>query len=109
ISGDKLTKVQNIIDYYEDIAIAETSDPTDDRAKYYECIEELAVRDYKILRGNKIISKDVDIEHFFEEATRYAFEKKLELPLLDMDGSKHADGRLKYNSREVILWDNKST
>src|SRR5690554_1302084 len=26
-----------------------------------------------------------------------------------MNGSKHADGKLIYNSKEIILWDNKST
>lgn len=26
-----------------------------------------------------------------------------------MDGSSHADGRLKFGSNEVVLWDNKST
>ncbi len=61
------------------------------------------------MRVNKVIDKDLDVEKYFEEATCYLFEKKLGVELVDMKGSKHADGKLKYNAKEVILWDNKST
>src|SRR5699024_8029331 len=50
-----------------------------------------------------------NVENYFEEATRYLFEVKMELELMNMKGSRHADGKLKFNSKESILWDNKST
>ncbi|MFD2759743.1 SAP domain-containing protein [Lentibacillus juripiscarius] len=109
VSGTKDEKVQNIIDYYENLSTPNSTDPTDERSRLYDFYEELASRDYKALRVNKVIDKDLDVEKYFEEATCYLFEKKLGVELVDMKGSKHADGKLKYNAKEVILWDNKST
>ncbi|MBO8172363.1 MAG: SAP domain-containing protein [Bacillaceae bacterium] len=109
ISGTKEEKIQNIIDYYEELMIATPSDPTDERAKYYDFFEELASRQYKKLRANKIIQKDIDVERYFELATQYIFEKKLGLELQIMKGSRHADGKINCGSNEVVLWDNKST
>ncbi|SFA83841.1 hypothetical protein SAMN04488072_102225 [Lentibacillus halodurans] len=109
VSGTKDEKVQNIIDYYENVSTPNSTDPADERARLYDFYEELASRDYKALRVNKIIDKDLNVEKYFEEATRYLFEKKLGLQLVNMKGSKHADGKLKYNAGEAILWDNKST
>lgn len=109
ISGSKEEKIENIIDFYENLRKIETSDPTDERARLYDFIEELACRDYKALRSHKIIDKDIDIDRFFEEATRYLFEKKLGLSLVDQPNSNHADGKLKKDSKNSVLWDNKST
>ncbi|PKR77669.1 hypothetical protein CEY16_06975 [Halalkalibacillus sediminis] len=109
VSGTKEDKIQNIIDYYENLSTPESSDPTDERARLYDFYEELASRDYKALRVNKIIDKDIKTERYFEEATHYLFEKKLGVETTDMKGSKHADGKLRYSSKETILWDNKST
>lgn len=109
ISGKKKEKVQNIIDYYEMLSSPTTSDPTDERARLYDFYEELAARDYKTLRVNKLIDKDISIDNYFEEATRYIFEKKLGLDLIAMDGTRHADGKVEFNKQEVVLWDNKST
>src|SRR5699024_9086300 len=101
--------IQNIIDFYEKLSTPSLSDPTDERSRLYDFYEDLASRDYKALRVNKIIDKDVDVENHFEEATRYLFEKKLNIPLLDLKGTRHADGKVQFNTKEVILWDNKST
>lgn len=109
VSGSKEEKIQNIIDYYENISTPALSDPTDDRSRLYDFYEELASRNYKSLRVNKIIEKDIDVDRYFEEATRYLFEKKLGLELMAMEGTRHADGKLKFSPREVILWDNKSS
>lgn len=109
VSGTKNEKIENIIDYYEDISMPDDSDPTDPRARYYDCFEQLASRNYKALRGNGVITKDVEIEHYFEYATCYLFEKKIGLSPMELKGSAHPDGRLKHNAREVVLWDNKST
>ncbi|MCJ0931471.1 hypothetical protein GLV94_00180 [Virgibacillus halodenitrificans] len=108
VSGTKEERIQNIIDHYENLTSPVYSDPSDSRSRLYDFFEELATRNYKPLRVNKIIDKDLDIERKFEEATKYLFEKKLGLDLIPMKGSKHADGKLQYNHKEAILWDNKS-
>lgn len=109
ISGTKKEKIQNIIDYYEMLSTPTSSDPTDERARLYDFYGELAARDYKTLRVNKIIDKDVQVDNLFEEATRYLFEVKLGLELEEMKGTRHADGKVQFNSTDVVLWDNKST
>src|SRR5690625_2547703 len=109
ISGTKKEKIQNIIDYYEMLSTPKSSDPTDARARLYDFYDELASRDYKTLRVNKVIDKDVNVDNYFEEATRYICERKLGLDLIEMKGTRHADGKVQFNSTDVILWDNKST
>src|SRR5690625_2177475 len=109
VSGTKKEKIQNIIDYYEMLSTPKSSDPTDERARLYDFYEELASRDYKTLRVNKVIDKDVNVDNYFEEATRYIFERKLGVNLIEMEGTRHADGEVQFNQQEVILWDNKST
>ncbi len=108
-SGTKNEKIENIIDYFEASASPVTSDPTDDRAQYYDAFEEVASRDYDSLRRKGLITKDIEVERLFEAATRYLFEKKLEIPLMEMPGTTHADGRVKIDGKHVLLWDNKST
>lgn len=105
----KKEKIQNIIDYYETLSTPMSSDPTDERARLYDFYESLSARDYKTLRINKIIEKDVQVDNYFEEATRYLFNLKLGLNLMEMEGARHADGKVQFSSTEVILWDNKST
>lgn len=109
ISGVKNEKIKSIIDYYEMLSSPTSSDPTDERARLYDFYEELAARDYKALRVNKVIEKDIQVDNYFEVATRYIFEKKLGIELLDMKGSRHADGKAQFKSADVLLWDNKST
>lgn len=109
VSGTKSEKIQNIIDYYEMLSSPASSDPTDERARLYDFYEELASRDYKTLRVNKVIEKDVHIDNYFEDATKYIFERKLGVELIETEGTRNADGKILFNSTDVILWDNKST
>lgn len=109
ISGVKNEKIKSIIDYYEMLSSPTSSDPTDERARLYDFYDELAARDYKALRVNKIIEKDVQVDNYFEDATRYIFERKLGVVLMEMKGSRHADGKAQFKSTDVLLWDNKST
>lgn len=109
ISGRKEEKIRNIIDYYEKLSTPTSSDPTDSRSRLFDFYEELAAREYKTLRVNKVIEKEVEVENSFEEATHYLFEKKLGIQPTPMKGSRNPDGRLEFNSTDVILWDNKST
>lgn len=108
-SGSKSQKIEHIIDYYESLGSPETWDPTDDRAQYYDVFEEVASRDYTSLRSRGLITKNVEVERLFAAATRYLFEKKLEIPLLEMPSSAHADGLLKIHGKHVLLRDKKST
>src|SRR5699024_6933982 len=94
VSGTKKEKIQNIIDYYEMLSTPTSSDPTDQRSRLYDFYEELATRNYKTLRVNKVINKDVNIDNYFEDATKYIFEKKLDLNLINMEGTRHADGKI---------------
>ena len=45
---------------------------------------------------------------FFEEATRYLFEKKFGLSLFSFSGSEHPDGGVLFPDNELLMWDNKS-
>lgn len=108
-SGTKAEKISNIIDHFEHYATPQTSDPTDDRAKFYDVFDLVASRDYSSLRKMGLIQKDIEVERLFEAATEYLFEKKLNLPLMELPGTAHADGRLKIDGKQVLLWDNKST
>src|SRR5699024_2017479 len=80
ISGSKAEKVETLIDYYEHSLLPAASDPMDYRSQYYDLFEELAERNYKALRRCELIAKDLHIEHYFEEATNYLFEKKIGIP-----------------------------
>jgi len=53
--------------------------------------------------------KFIKVDNYFEDATRYLFERKLGLDLVEMKGTRNADGKLQFNAAEVLLWDNKST
>ncbi len=108
-SGTKAQKISNLLDYFEYYATPKTSDPTDDRAKFYDVFEMLASRDYSSLRKMGLVEKDIEVERLFETATQYLFEKKLNTPLMELPGTVHADGRLKIDGKQVLLWDNKST
>lgn len=79
----------------------------DERATWYEFFEELARRDYDGLRSQAIISKDLEIESKFEEATEYLFLEKLNHTPLKQPGSNHPDGLLSLGSH-YLMWDNKS-
>jgi hypothetical protein len=109
VSGTKKEKIQNIIDYYEMLSSPSSSDSTDERARLYDFYDELASRDYRTLRINKVIDKDIEVDNYFEEATRYIFEKKFGKELIKMEGTRNPDGKVQFSRQEVLLWDNKST
>lgn len=108
VSGSKEEKILNLIDYYEGLSSKEPSDPTDPRSIFYDWFELLAERRYINLRSNQVIQKDKDVDRAFEEATRYLFERKLGLTLVDLPGTDRPDGAIDFQEREFILWDNKS-
>ncbi len=79
----------------------------DARATWYDFYESLAAREYDVLRTQEVISKDLEIETKFEEATNYLFSEKLKHTPLKQPGSNHPDGLLSLGSY-YLMWDNKS-
>lgn len=109
VSGSKQKRMDRIIDYFANRTIREVPVDDDPRRTYYEYLVELAKRDRENLYANDIVSKDIDIERAFEEGTRYLFEEKLGLDLVDLDGSERPDGAIEFtDGKGLLMWDNKS-
>lgn len=106
IYGTKKDLIKRILDYYDNLREIKVS-TEDPREKWYKVYSELACRNYKYLRENGIISKDLECEHYFEQATNFLFETMLKNKPLSLIGTEHPDGKLSYNDK-YILWDNKS-
>lgn len=108
-SGLKEEKIDRIINYFADLVVKQVDNNEDPREKYYEYLEELAAQDLNNLLGNQIITKANEIERGFELGTRYLFEKKFNLELVEFGGNEHADGYVRFkNTGNILLWDNKS-
>jgi len=106
VSGTKQDRIERIIDYYD--SLRQTAPVREDeRVVCYEYYEELASRDYTTLRAHNIISKDLEIESKFEEATSYLFQYKLNHTPLKQAGSNTPDGLLSFKDM-YVMWDNKS-
>ena len=106
VSGTKKVLIERILEYYDSVRRIElkTEDP---REKLISVYNELARRDLKFLRSNNIIEKDLQCEHYFEDATNYIFEKMLMNKPLTLTGTEHPDGKLSFKDK-YIMWDNKS-
>lgn len=106
-SGAKAELTGRLIDFYDDLTFEarETKDP---REALYANYELLAGRAYAELRAKKAITKDLDIEHQFEDATAFLFDVRLRVPC-DMTRKEHkADGRLVLDDGRTLLLDCKS-
>lgn len=101
-------RIQLIIDYWSNRTIRHVADDADPREIYYEYLTELAARDRENLLANDVISKDRDMDDAFEEGTRFLFEEKLGIDLVDLDGSERPDGCIQLGRDQVLMWDNKS-
>lgn len=106
VSGTKKALIERILEYYDSIRRIEIK-TEDNREKLVSVFCELAKRDLKFLRVNNIIEKDLQCEHYFEDATNYIFEKMLFNKPLTLTGSDHPDGKLTFKDK-YIMWDNKS-
>ena len=105
-SGSKNDLIDRIIQYYDEVKqITLTQD--DERVVYYQFYEDLAERNLDELRKNNVISKDLECEHKFEEATNYIFEVLFKNKPLMLKGTEHPDGMLSFSDK-LIMWDNKS-
>lgn len=108
ITGNKGQLVERIIDYFASLTAREEVTSDDPREVYYQYLEELAGRNNNELYRQNIISRDREMEAYFEEGTRYLFEEKLGCELIPMEGTEHADGGVRFPNGELLLWDNKS-
>ncbi|MCY3538262.1 MAG: SAP domain-containing protein [bacterium] len=114
VGGTKPQRIERIIGYFANLITREVSDEASPGERYYQYLPELACRDRENLLANQIINKDIDIERGFEAATRFLFESRLGVELMDMEGNEHPDGCIRMGGRrrasgEVLMWDNKST
>lgn len=106
VSGTKQERINRIIIYYDNLRQT-VSKTEDEREKWYEMYESLAFRDYSLLRVHNVITKDIEVEKYFEEATKYLFDYKLNHTPLKQIGSNHPDGLLSFKDM-YVMWDNKS-
>ncbi|MBO4432254.1 MAG: hypothetical protein J5852_01850 [Clostridia bacterium] len=106
VSGAKKVLIDRILDYYDSMRRIELK-TEDERENLLSVFSQLARRDLKFLRANKIIDKDLQCERLFEDATNYIFEKLLLNKPLTLTGSEHPDGKLSFKDK-YIMWDNKS-
>jgi hypothetical protein len=106
VSGHKEERIRRIIGYYDQMHIG-TVEPDDPRELYFEHFLDLANRNRDLLRAKKIIDKDIEIEHLFEQATSYLFEKMLNHTPLNQPGSNRPDGLVSFKDM-YLMWDNKS-
>ncbi|MCD6595222.1 hypothetical protein J7L68_06070 [bacterium] len=106
VSGSKTERIKRIIEYFDKMQI-KTGDNKDPRAVYYEHFVELAFRERELLRAKNLIEKDLQIEHYFEQATQYLFENKLNHNPLNQPGSNRPDGLISFKDM-YLMWDNKS-
>lgn len=104
--GTKGEMINRIISYYDEIKQIQCSE-TDTREVLFHFYNDLATRNLSDLRQQGIISKDLECEHKFEDATNYIFEKIFKIKPLIMSGTEHPDGILSFNDK-LIMWDNKS-
>lgn len=108
VSGKKDEKIQRLIDYYSKLVIKDYAEE-DTAQKFYQYLEQLAVRDLDNLLGNNIIKDYDQIDLAFEEGTKYLFKEILRHELVEFDGNEHADGGVIFqNDSSLLLWDNKS-
>ncbi|MCI0641370.1 MAG: hypothetical protein L0Y58_15770 [Verrucomicrobia subdivision 3 bacterium] len=106
-SGNKLELIERLIDFYDDLTFEERV-TRDNREVWYANYELLAARSYAELRAKKLIDKDLEIEHMFEEATQFLFEVKLKVAFDRSRKDSRADGRLPLEDEQCILLDCKS-
>lgn len=109
VSGTKQDRIDRIIAHFDNLMIRDVPEDADSGELFYEYFTELAERDRENLLANDIISKDIDIERAFEEATNYLFREKLGVEPVALDGSDHPDGVVEMDDGTLMMWDNKST
>ncbi len=106
-SGAKAEFVKRLIEFYDDLTFEERA-TKDVREGWYADYELLAGRAYAELRAKKVISKDLDIQYLFEDATAFLFEARLRAVCDVSRKENRADGKLALEMDQSLLWDCKS-
>lgn len=106
-SGTKPELIERLIEFYDDLSFEERI-TEDEREEWFNNYELLASRSYADLRAKKVIKKDLDVEHQFEQATDFLLEELLNLKIDRSRKVTKADGRIIVKDRQVMLWDCKS-
>lgn len=106
-SGTKAELVTRLVEFYDDLTFEEreTKDP---REAWYADYELLAGRAYAELRAKKVISRDLEIQTLFEEATAFLFQARLHAACDPSRAENRADGRVRLDANQCLLWDCKS-
>lgn len=107
VAGTKAQRIERIIEFYDKLEQLSEIGEEDPRRIWYLFLDELSRRDAKSLRAQQVIEKDLEIEHFFEAATGFLFENRLNHVPLKQAGTEHSDGLLAFRDT-YIMWDNKS-
>jgi len=108
VSGSKQERIDRIIRHFDRLVVRQTADDADPAERFYEFFVQLACRDRENLLANKIITKDLQMEHAFEAATTWLFNTKLEVATTTFKGSDHPDGCAAFKDGTLFYWDNKS-
>jgi hypothetical protein len=109
--GSREIKVRNIVKYYDrlEFATPDASSGARPGEIYLQYYVDLAWRRHGVLRAAGVITKDLQVERRFEEATTALFTDYLGHVVERMEGTNHADGHVNLSDdRRVLLWDCKS-
>lgn len=106
-SGTKAELIARLVEFYDDLTFEERV-TKDAREEWYSNYELLARRGYAELRAKKLISRDLDIQSMFEDATAFLFEARLRVGCDMTRKDNKADGRLQLDNGQCLLLDCKS-
>ncbi len=106
-SGSKAELIDRLVNFYDDLTF-EPRVNKDKRAEWYSNYELLAARKYAELRAKKVITKDLDIQSLFEQATTFLFEVRLKAKCDRNYKDNRSDGRIHLDDTQCLLWDCKS-
>ena len=106
-SGAKAELIARVVEFYDDLTFEER-ETKDEREGWYSDYALLANRAYAELRAKRVISKDLDIPAMFEGATAFLFGVRLKLPCDPSRAENRADGRLRLDTDQCLLWDCKT-
>lgn len=109
VSGTKNERIHRLLEYFDKLVMKSVPESAPPGELYYRYLPELAARDRESLYANDVIKKDRNIDSAFEEGTRYLFQEKLKVKVLEFTGSDHPDGGFEISpGGDLLLWDNKS-
>ena len=91
-NGNKVVLIDRILEYYDSMRKIEIK-TEDEREKLIAFYNQLANRDLKNLRANNIIEKDLQCEHYFEDAKENANKKDTNLLSANFAFSYNINGK----------------